>query len=543
MRRFHSYGPVSSKRHFCVARNNLIKQCTEQLVGDPQEGGHYFTIWAPRQNGKTWLMRQVMSEIQQNYGDQFAVFNFSLGNLRGVNRLSSREIETLEFPPTLSYILEDSLPGHPQVSQWKDFSRLFSKEKGLWDRPLILLIDEADTAPPALLDWLVGQFREMYLNRELNWLHGLALIGVRAVLGMESERGSPFNIQRSLHVPNLTRNEVVDMYRQYQDESGQSILPDVVEAVYTETDGQPGLVSWFGELLTEKYNTAPDRTIDRRCWLMVHSMAQSREPNNTLLNMIAKARDLKYQEFLTELFTRSDIPFYFHNPTHNHLYLNGIIAPQMICDDQRRYRDIARFSAPFVQRCLYQALSDELLQPGYGVLALQPDDELTDVFASETLNLPALLERYKDYLKRLKAKGVNPWKAQPRRKTDFHLTEAVGHFHLYAWLKEAIEDECVISPEFPTGNGKVDLHLRCGDAFSDRLKTGWQGIIEVKSFKNATRLKKDKVRAAEYAKELKIDSVTMAIFIPLEDESVPDGISGADTIKDVRVNVVAIGWV
>ncbi|MFP4429135.1 MAG: hypothetical protein ACLFPB_07420 [Desulfovermiculus sp.] len=32
------------------------------------------------------------------------------------------------------------------------------------------------------------------------FLHGLALIGVRAVLGVGSERGSPFNVQHSLHV-------------------------------------------------------------------------------------------------------------------------------------------------------------------------------------------------------------------------------------------------------------------------------------------------------------------------------------------------------
>jgi hypothetical protein len=71
---------------------------------------------------------------------------------------------------------------------------------------MILLIDEVDTLPSLWLDVLVGQFREMYLDRPkdhlANWLHGLALIGVRAVLGVDSERGSPFNIQRSLHVTN-----------------------------------------------------------------------------------------------------------------------------------------------------------------------------------------------------------------------------------------------------------------------------------------------------------------------------------------------------
>jgi hypothetical protein len=32
-------------------------------------------------------------------------------------------------------------------------------------------------------------------------LHGMALIGVRAVLGVENVKGSPFNVQRSVHIP------------------------------------------------------------------------------------------------------------------------------------------------------------------------------------------------------------------------------------------------------------------------------------------------------------------------------------------------------
>ena len=84
MRRFHSYGPVDGKHHFCVQRKELVEQCLAQLVGIPDEGGHYFTIWAPRQTGKTWLMRQVKQEIAARYPNQFALFNFSLGSLRGL---------------------------------------------------------------------------------------------------------------------------------------------------------------------------------------------------------------------------------------------------------------------------------------------------------------------------------------------------------------------------------------------------------------------------------------------------------------------------
>ena len=73
MRRFHSYGPIDKRFHFGVARAELVERCVQQLVGEPGEGGHFFTIWAPRQAGKTWLMRRAIQEIRATYGDRFAI--------------------------------------------------------------------------------------------------------------------------------------------------------------------------------------------------------------------------------------------------------------------------------------------------------------------------------------------------------------------------------------------------------------------------------------------------------------------------------------
>ena len=91
----------------------------------------------------------------------------------------------------------------------------------------------------------------MYLNSKQYLLHGLALVGVRAVLGVESTSGSPFNIQRSLHIKNLSFDEVQNMFDQYQKESKQQVDPLVVKKLYEKTLGQPGLIGWFGELLTQ----------------------------------------------------------------------------------------------------------------------------------------------------------------------------------------------------------------------------------------------------------------------------------------------------
>jgi len=533
MRRFHSYGPVNAKLHFCVPRTELIEQCLKSLIGHPEEGGHYFTIWAPRQTGKTWLMRQAEQEILKRYPDQFTVFRFSLGNLRGMIYTPSEEQGPIDFPVAFRRLLEGELPGRPDIQDWEEFRELFSKEHGLWDRPLILLIDEVDTAPPALLDLLVGRFRELYLDRRNHWLHGLTLTGVRAVLGIESQRGSPFNIQRSLHVPNLTFEEVRVLYQQYQDESGQQIAPAVVEQVYESTRGQPGLVSWFGELLTEKYNPGQDKVIDMRTWQYVYVRACHAEFNNTVLNIIKKAKT-EYSQYVLELFSRADVRFSFDADWCNYMYMHGLIDEEMVESASGLPESVCRFSSPFIQLRIYNALTYDLFDTHSPILALEPLDDLADVFAGKMLDLPTLLRRYKDYLARLKAKGLNPWKEQPRRKTDLHLTEAVGHFHLYTWLQQTVGKRCVVSPEFPTGNGKVDIHLKCGEK---------RGIIEVKSFVDAYQAEEDLTKAAQYARSSQLNAVTLALFIPVEDETVLEKLSREETIDGVRVTVVAIGWV
>ena len=78
MRKFHSYGPIDKRYNYCVDRKKIIQKCSEQLIGIPEEGGHYFTIWAPRQTGKTWIIRQCIKSIRSIYEENFIVAELSM---------------------------------------------------------------------------------------------------------------------------------------------------------------------------------------------------------------------------------------------------------------------------------------------------------------------------------------------------------------------------------------------------------------------------------------------------------------------------------
>ncbi|MDM8521409.1 AAA-like domain-containing protein [Anaerolineales bacterium HSG6] len=537
MRTFSSYEQVNTKVNYYVPREELVTLGYNQLLGDdPSYSGHYLTVWAPRQTGKSWIMRQIVRRIMAHDG-----FEVAMVTLQSTKTAKTEQDVLNLFVEKLQKAFDKPFP---KLTSWQEMENLFSST--YFDKPVILILDEFDSMAEIYINNFVNEFRNMYGGRMNEQdkqssdkdclLHGLALVGVRAVLGIESRSGSPFNIQRSLHVPNLTFAEVESMYQWYERESGQPVEAEIIEQVYEVTHGQPGLVSWFGELLTQSYNPGPDKPIDEQTWRLVWLKARFVEPNNTIMNLIAKARYPEYSRVLTDLFSQSNIPFSFDNPRHNYLYMNGIISTETIEQTNGELAEICRFSSSFIQTRIYHALKTDLVNQTRLPLALEVGDDLADVFDSTkpNLDLPALLKRYKDYLVRLKEAGHNPWKEQPRRKTDLQLTEAVGHFHLYAWLKEAIGDLCIVSPEFPTGNGKVDLHIRYQQK---------QSIIELKSFKNVAVLKQDQLKAADYATSLGLDNITLAVFVPVLDETVLAKLSGSNMVQGVAVTVVAIGWV
>jgi hypothetical protein len=233
---------------------------------------------------------------------------------------------------------------------------------------------------------------------------------------------------------------------------------------------------------------------------------------------------------VSQLFIRPDVPFSFGDPACNFLYMNGVIDYEETTGDDGLPLYVRRFSSPFVQHRLYAEMAAEMdLDPR--VPPVDPHDDLTAVFAA--LDLPALLGRYRDYLARLARKGVSPWHGQARR-ADLHIAEAAGHFHLYWWLIEASRRHLTVSPEFPTGNGKVDLHV------GNRERAG---VIEVKSFTQRSDLPLQRAQAARYARGRGLAAATLALFVPTDDEALLQELSGVETVDAVDVTTVAIAAV
>ncbi len=512
MRKFSSYGAPNKKSDYYVPREALIANAVTQLKGEElEEGGHYITVWAPRQTGKTWIMQEVVSTIEQD--DQFDVIYLSLQFLYEEN---DADIVAQYFARQLIKKLNlENLT----INSLKDFERLF--ERGTLTKPLILILDEFDALDQAVIARLVAVFRHIYMTRRSQTnkstaekdylLHSLALIGVRAVLGVENAKGSPFNVQRSLHIPNLTHDEVVYLFDWYQREQNQkmnvassvtSFEPEVVERIWYEFKGQPGLTCWFGELLTETYNTAPDKPITMALFEGVYAAALNFLPNNNILNIISKAKQEPYKSFVLELFqTKEKVNFTYDDPTINFLYMNGVVS----IDEVSLTEHYVKFPCPYIQKRLFNHFARELYRKIDGLYS--PFEDLSDTITDNSIDIHRLLQRYEQYLQ---ANREMVLKDAPRRKNDLRVFEAVFHFHLYLYLVSFFRGyEVRVLPEFPTGNGEIDLLIRyAGQLFG----------LELKSFANQRSYREALKQAAKYGNKLGVTAVWLVLFVEVVDD-------------------------
>jgi len=525
MRKFSSYGPVDTEMNYYASREELIEKTYNNLVGEnPRKGGHYFTVWAPRQAGKTWLMQQVLFRLQKN--PRFHTLKINLEILKRKKKVG--DIIKI-IANEIGEGLDKTFKG---IDDEYKFQEIF--KKGVLDKPLILILDEFDAIDEMGINTIVGAFRNIYIHRsdESNkttdkktyLLHGVALIGVRSVLGIENEKGSPFNVQRSVRVSNLTFEEVEGMFKWYEKESGQGVEDEVTRALYDEMRGQPGLTCWFGELLTETYNHDPKQPITMRNFKEAYGAATHILPNNNILNLISKVNKPPYDEIVMEFFkTENKIEFKFNNTGINYLYMNGVIDQEKVADDEY----YLKFSCPFVQKCIFDYFSNRFFS--YLGQLIHPLDAMEDAVDEENLYLPNIIKRYQAYL--TKNQGVF-FKDVPRRKTDMKIFEAIFHFNIFRYLYDLLKKRGVeVIPEFPTGNGKIDLILKY------RKNTY---ALELKSFSDMSDFRQGIEQAAEYGRKIGLKEIFFVIFVELTPAEVKQLEKEVEK-NGVKVTVLPIG--
>ena len=256
MRFFNTEGPVRPDKHYAIRPLDRVN-VGEFLALIRAE--RYFVLHAPRQTGKTSALIALRDLLNSGEVGSFRCVdvNVEVGQVarddvaRGMRAILGLLAENARG-------LGDDYPG----GVWQDVLASIGPESALnvllarWCRadpvPLVLLVDEIDSLVGDTLLSVLRQLRASYPQRPEAFPQSVVLCGVRDIrdyrirssTGEVIAGGSPFNVAaKSSRMGDFTEAETRALMAQHTEETGQRFSEAALEAVWTQTRGQPWLVN------------------------------------------------------------------------------------------------------------------------------------------------------------------------------------------------------------------------------------------------------------------------------------------------------------
>ena len=256
MRFFNTEGPVRPDDHYAIPPLDRVD--VDELLALIR-AKRYFVLHAPRQTGKTSALIALRDLLNSGAAGDFRCVDVDVevaqvardDVARGVRAILSSLASSARF-------LGDGYPDEV----WPDVLAKAGPEDALKEllarwcaadpTPLVLLVDEIDTLVGDTLLSVLRQLRAGYQRRPEGFPQSVVLCGVRDVRdyrirsssGEVIAGGSPFNVAaKSLRMGDFTEAETRALMVQHTEETGQRFSPSALDAVWTQTRGQPWLVN------------------------------------------------------------------------------------------------------------------------------------------------------------------------------------------------------------------------------------------------------------------------------------------------------------
>ena len=436
MRSFNTAGPVKPAKHYCIPPLERIDlDEVLRLVRDER----YFVLHAPRQTGKTSALL-ALAEVLNGRGYRCVYVTFETARtarddvqraMRTVLvRLASQARTTLD-DGFLDDIWADILARvGPDEALGETLSRWAQASPG----PLVLLIDEIDTLVGDSLLSVLQQLRAGYPTRPERFPHSVVLCGMRDLRDyrMGAAGGSPFNIAaKSLRLGDFSREETQALLGQHTEQTGQAFAPEALEAVWTQTRGQPWLVNALAHETCFKNRALRE---DRSRAVTAGDIIAAREElivnRVTHLDYLAdKLREERVRRVIEPMLSGS----------HRHAFTDRDIGYA------RDLGLLARDAPLRVANPIYaEVLPRELAWVAQETLELSPPRY---VRADGSLDAELLMTEFQGFFRR----HSEHW------RNRFAYEEAWPQLLLQAYLQRVVNGGGRIEREYALGSGRVDL--------------------------------------------------------------------------------------
>lgn len=438
-RRFNTTGPCLPAKHYMLEPE---RRCPG--VGELIDQEHFFVIHAPRQSGKTTLLRTLAERI--NAAGQYHALYCSLEIVQGLDDLKrgmAAILDGLQFALKYHPGLRGSLPDYLRDSSDSTLVRAWLTDlAAAATRPVVVFFDEADCLGGETLISFLRQLRDGYINRPtIPFPHSVVLVGMRNIRDFRVQvrpetqtlgSASPFNIAKAaLTLSNFSRDEVGALYQQHTDDTSQVFPSEVVDYVWDMTRGQPWLVNAIAAEMVE--------ALGQRDPGFPLTVAAAEEAIQRII--------LRCDTHIDSLLARLEEP-----------RVRQIIEPvllgegesiQRASNDYQFVRDLGLIRDDQGQLSIANPIYNEVIARTLnGSLQLSLERTLIHRWMDgRTLDLSALLRAFQEFWR----DHSEAWIGR------FDYKEAAPHLILMGFLQRVVNGGARLDREFATGTRRVDL--------------------------------------------------------------------------------------
>jgi hypothetical protein len=439
---FEKSGSVNPELSYHVPLENVVNT-DNQDIKTMVDRGRYFSIFAPRQSGKTTFLKRISEQLHtdptyvavilcfEDYKnlDKTEFYSEIEADLyeQLINRLTEVRCEKTEA-------VERFLNGH-RLTSHISFRQLFEKlNRIIQFKKIVIFIDEFDGIPFKELENFLTSLRKLYIKTkdiDQKALYSVGLIGIRNITKLVVGGVSPFNIADQVDLPRFSLKNISDLYAQYTEETNQPFTKEAVKKVYEETAGQTWLVNRLGTILTVKVKPGTVEPIDERD---VEKAIQILllERNDHFDNLYEKAK-LHKETFVEIVFDHVEYNQYDEEQSWLEQYglIKNIDGHAVVANNIYKTIYVKAF---FKEVKAYETISiKEYALPG------------------DRLDMKRILLNFEKYISRI---GVGAFyrKGKPYEKA--------GQFLLTAWLYQFVRGgEGELHYEVRSGLGRMDIFL------------------------------------------------------------------------------------
>ncbi|MCB0840149.1 MAG: ATP-binding protein [Bacteroidetes bacterium] len=498
-RYFNTSGPNIIKEHYTLLRSDLVTRGEEMV-----KRNRYFTIWAPRQTGKSTYFQLLANQLREEGYQVLQISVESYFNARE-DYFLRRINEQLEKQTSLSIAP-------------RKISELEGEFSAITQGKLVIIVDEIEGLNPELFGPFLHSIRQLYHSRLEHSLKSVILVGVSNIVGVVEDHASPFNIADNLEIPYFTEEETFDLLHQHEEETGQLFEEKVKAKISEITANQPGLVNGFAYQLVER--NKGKQVIHYEDYLEVEDWYLHKVIDKNVANILKYAR--KFRPFVERLlFTEEDIHFDIDREEIKILHTNGLIK-----DDPNGN---VMFWVPLYKKRIYSAFYP--YTNGEKQYFFNRIENFFDLVKGGRIDFEFLIQNYKDYVKRRSFKAFR--EKDPETGEYKSMREAALKYSFETYISlflQHIEAQSYTEPG--TGLGRSDILVNY---------QGQEYVIETKIYRYPLQVQKGLKQLAYYCNSINIYE---GLYMVFASNKVPvKGISeGTQEIDGVKIRVYIVDY-